>query len=172
MHLNSSQAVSLLFAPLVLCQCSSLTQPIAVEGELSSPETSLPRYEYPFDESGRYREDWVGTPRKGSGSAGSGSRIRSTLSPVRHSSASSTRTNSAPTPSPTPISNPPALTPAPSPLLASASTGARRQEYHTVTRGDTLWSISRQYGISVSDLKTQNGISADSIRAGEVIRLP
>jgi len=41
-----------------------------------------------------------------------------------------------------------------------------------VTRGDTLWSISRQYGISVSDLKTENGISADAIRAGEVIRLP
>jgi hypothetical protein len=50
-----------LFAPLLLTQCTSVrSAPIAsLTGEIRTPEHSLPRYEYPFDESGKYREDWV-----------------------------------------------------------------------------------------------------------------
>jgi LysM repeat protein len=48
----------------------------------------------------------------------------------------------------------------------------RRRTTHTVNRGETLWSISRQYGVSVTDLKAENGISADVIHAGDTIRLP
>ena len=32
-------------------------------------------------------------------------------------------------------------------------------EYYTVAKGDTLWSISRRYGVSVNDLVRINGIT-------------
>jgi LysM repeat protein len=41
-----------------------------------------------------------------------------------------------------------------------------------VSNGDTLWSISRRYGLSVADLKTVNGFKADTILPGQVILIP
>ena len=150
---------------LLFCHCSAIPQTIAVEGELSSPETSLPTYEYPFDESGRYREDWAAPRSKSEASA----------RPRRSATSVQTEAVRTSLPVPPPVSDrvsSPSLKPAPAPaVLASNSTGSR-QEYHTVTRGDTLWSISRQYGVSVAELKAENGITADTIQSGTTIRLP
>lgn len=48
-------------APLLLSHCASVPDPAlaALTGEIRTPETSLPPNEYPFDDSGNYREDWV-----------------------------------------------------------------------------------------------------------------
>ncbi|MGB3912742.1 MAG: M23 family metallopeptidase [Thermacetogeniaceae bacterium] len=44
---------------------------------------------------------------------------------------------------------------------------------YTVKPGDTLWSISRLFGVSLSELKTLNGIQdEDLIRVGQILRLP
>lgn len=50
-----------LVAPLLLSHCATAPSvpKMALSGELTTPEHSLPRSEYPFDETGKYREDWV-----------------------------------------------------------------------------------------------------------------
>ncbi|MGR3808881.1 LysM peptidoglycan-binding domain-containing protein [Jiulongibacter sp. NS-SX5] len=40
-------------------------------------------------------------------------------------------------------------------------------EYHTVSRGQTLFSISKMYGLSVSQLQSLNGISGTNISVGQ-----
>ena len=42
---------------------------------------------------------------------------------------------------------------------------------HTVRSGDSLWSISRTYDISISTLKSLNGLTSDRIRIGQTLRL-
>jgi LysM repeat protein len=38
---------------------------------------------------------------------------------------------------------------------------------HTVSTGDTLFGIARNYGLSVDDLKKRNNLSADTILIGQ-----
>lgn len=42
---------------------------------------------------------------------------------------------------------------------------------HKVTAGETLWKISKQYGISVEVLKTLNQLQTDSISVGQTLRI-
>ena len=51
-------------------------------------------------------------------------------------------------------------------------TYASKQSVHTVKRGDTLYSISRNYGTTVAALRQVNGISGSLIRIGERISIP
>lgn len=54
--------------------------------------------------------------------------------------------------------------------LKRAATGDRL--IYTVSRGDTLWDIGRQYGVSVNDLCAWNGISSRSLlRLGQELEL-
>ena len=44
---------------------------------------------------------------------------------------------------------------------------------YTVKPGDTLWSISRVFGVSLSELKAVNRIhDGDLIRVGQILQLP
>lgn len=43
---------------------------------------------------------------------------------------------------------------------------------HTVRSGETLWGISRKYGVSVSALKSANGMSGDTLSVGKRLRIP
>lgn len=51
----------------------------------------------------------------------------------------------------------------------NAKSGGGR--YHTVKKGETLSSISRQYGISVSQLKKLNGLRKDQINIGQRLKV-
>ena len=42
-----------------------------------------------------------------------------------------------------------------------------KPKYHTVRRGETLSSISEEYGVTVNDIKEWNGLSGTSIDAGQ-----
>lgn len=42
---------------------------------------------------------------------------------------------------------------------------------HTVRSGDTLWSISQSYDVSVATIKSLNGLSSDYIRVGQKLKL-
>ncbi len=44
--------------------------------------------------------------------------------------------------------------------------------YHVVSEGETLWSIARRYGTTVSTLKRLNGLRTSKIRPGQVLKVP
>lgn len=44
--------------------------------------------------------------------------------------------------------------------------------HHKVRRGDSLWSIARNYGVDVEALKRANKISGNRIYAGQTLRIP
>lgn len=43
---------------------------------------------------------------------------------------------------------------------------------HTVAVGETLWAISRRYGVDVAALETENGVEGSVIRPGQTLRIP
>ena len=43
--------------------------------------------------------------------------------------------------------------------------------YHTVVKGDTLFNVSRRYGITIASLKALNGLTTDSIQIGQRLRI-
>lgn len=51
--------------------------------------------------------------------------------------------------------------------LAEAKPKERNNEIYIVQKGDTLYSISRQFGLSVDSLKEQNNLSENSISVGQ-----
>lgn len=77
------------------------------------------------------------------------------------------------TPTPTtlpsaPGSAPPTGTPAPSP---SASAAASQRTYK-VKNGDTLWSISLKFGVTVSAIKKANNLKTSTVHVGQVLVIP
>ncbi|MDQ3015539.1 MAG: LysM peptidoglycan-binding domain-containing protein [Bacteroidota bacterium] len=61
------------------------------------------------------------------------------------------------------------------PVTQQASAGIKMSTsdlvLHTVIKGDTLYSLSRQYGLSVAELKKMNNLSADTISIGQKLAL-
>lgn len=60
---------------------------------------------------------------------------------------------------------------APSAPTASSSS-AIGATTHTVVKGDTLWGISRKYGVSVDAIKRANGMTKDTVVLGTTIQIP
>ena len=50
-----------------------------------------------------------------------------------------------------------------------SSTGVR---YHVVKGGDTLFGLSRRYGVTLYSLRRENGLSDYTIRKGQVLKIP
>lgn len=44
--------------------------------------------------------------------------------------------------------------------------------YYTVKKGDSLWSISKQFGVSVNDLKDANNLSSNLLSVGQNLIIP
>ena len=43
---------------------------------------------------------------------------------------------------------------------------------YTVKKGDTLYGISNQYGVSVTELASLNNVDAKSLQIGQVLNIP
>ncbi|MBR2828777.1 MAG: LysM peptidoglycan-binding domain-containing protein [Bacilli bacterium] len=43
---------------------------------------------------------------------------------------------------------------------------------YTVKRGDTLYGISNQFGVSVTELASLNGVNANTLQIGQVLTIP
>ncbi|KAL2466661.1 LysM domain-containing protein [Abeliophyllum distichum] len=41
-----------------------------------------------------------------------------------------------------------------------------------IVKGDTLWGLSREYGVSIEEIKEANGLSGDTIYAGKKLIIP
>ncbi|MBB6097159.1 cell wall-associated NlpC family hydrolase [Deinobacterium chartae] len=64
------------------------------------------------------------------------------------------------------------LTPAvPAPALPAAPTPASSYNY-VVQPGETLFGLARRFGISQAALQEANGLHSDTLRAGQVLRVP
>ena len=43
---------------------------------------------------------------------------------------------------------------------------------YTVQKGDSLWSIARDFGISVQELRTYNNLTSDLLQIGQILQIP
>lgn len=57
-------------------------------------------------------------------------------------------------------------------VASAAPADADVRDLHRVTRGESLRSIARQYGVSVGALKTANRLNSESVHAGTVLAIP
>ena len=60
----------------------------------------------------------------------------------------------------------------PPPVRAQKARASSPLSVHVIHRGDTLWSVSKQYGVTVADLKKWNGIRDHrAVRVGQKLRV-
>ena len=57
-------------------------------------------------------------------------------------------------------------------LIFSAVSYLYSDTIHEVQTGDTLYSISKKYGVSVNAIQEANGLSDNAIKAGQKIKIP
>ncbi|MDK2921654.1 MAG: rane-bound lytic murein transglycosylase [Desulfonauticus sp.] len=57
-------------------------------------------------------------------------------------------------------------------VLASVRTSAQKRANYEVKAGDTLWSISRQFKVSVKTLKIANGLTSSRLSIGQKLYIP
>ncbi|MCP4158038.1 MAG: LysM peptidoglycan-binding domain-containing protein [bacterium] len=63
-------------------------------------------------------------------------------------------------------------TPATDPATTVNTTpGPDNAKYHEVMKGDTLWNISRRYGVSVDRVKQLNNLTSNAINIGQRLRI-
>lgn len=144
-------------------------------GSTSAPVTNV--VTGPFDERGDYIEDWADQPDKWHrppAPYGSKKKTITTVikkeftpppeivvvSPIQTRPESVT-TTPKPKPKPAAVSKP---KPKPDPKPVAAR--------HTVKKGDTLSSLARKYGSSVSKIQAANGIKGSVIRLGQTLTIP
>jgi nucleoid-associated protein YgaU len=60
------------------------------------------------------------------------------------------------------------LPPLPAPSPEPAATGGQ----HMIQKGDTLWGISRRYGVTVEAIQQANGLTSTNIREGKTLVIP
>jgi flagellum-specific peptidoglycan hydrolase FlgJ/LysM repeat protein len=76
-----------------------------------------------------------------------------------------------PYPTTTEPSYPPYPTTKPTTPTKPAPKPVANAQYHTVQQGETLWRLSKQYGVTVDQLKTWNGLPDNTIKPGQQLRI-
>ncbi|HEV8578826.1 MAG TPA: DUF5715 family protein [Thermoanaerobaculia bacterium] len=57
-------------------------------------------------------------------------------------------------------------------VAKASSRSSHRSKKYRVGRGDTLWSIAKRHGMSVSSLKRANGLRSSHLKAGQTLSIP
>ena len=58
------------------------------------------------------------------------------------------------------------------PNYASVMPRPSEQSEYKVRRGDSLWTIARKHGVTVTELKRANNLSTSTIRVGQTLTIP
>lgn len=124
---------------------------INLHGSKETPPHSMAKNEYPFDESGSYKTEWVA-------SGGSG-RPESDYSSWRSSHGGE----------PTPHKD---YTPPKKKKPSSSSKSKSKGGSYTIKAGDSLSVIAARNGTTVAKIKAANGLKNDLIRAGKTLKIP
>ncbi len=169
MNLRCYQTILLLSTSVVLTGCSSIGNKPSYNPDLG-----------PFDEDGNYVEAWADNPPK------RGSTRRKTPSNPKPEPKPEPRIVSTPKPKPvatprpvttakvTPKPKPkprPVVKPKPKPKPKPVVVKPKSIK-HMVKKGDTLYGLSRRYGVSVSAIQKANRLSGTTIRTGKTIVIP
>jgi len=199
-------------APLFLTQCKSTAKSykdVSYDpGKLKTPAGhGLDRNDYPFDETGAYRKDWVKNNTGGRDRSAS-PQVEATTAVAAADTTPSTTLSSTSYPTyaeaaaarasgdfvgpagatigtatgaatgaaasfPDPGSSAGGVELASAGTTSSAPAPApAATSYHKVHSGDTLFALASKYNTSVPELKRVNGLSGDSIRSGQSLRIP
>jgi flagellum-specific peptidoglycan hydrolase FlgJ/LysM repeat protein len=141
----------------------------------NSGSTTYPSSNYPSSNSNNYpttSTDPVGTITYPNGSTTYPSEQTNSGNansyPSYPSYPSSSQGNTRPAPRPTPQPSQPQTRPS-TPSTPIKPAGA--VQYHTVAKSETLWAISRKYGITVDQLKQLNGLPDNNIKIGQQLRV-
>ncbi len=187
-----------LLSPFVLTQCKTTSgtyKDVSYDPtKLKTPTGhGMEKKDYPFDENGAYRKDWVKNNASGRDSSASQSADASTQTSATapaegggggstsyptYAEASAARSSGnfvGPSGEPAPGSAAPveSIVTTTSPVSAPSSPAPSSEpSYHKVKSGDTLFSLSSRYSTSVAELKRLNGLKSDSIRVGQSLRIP
>lgn len=176
-------ALLALLVPLMLDSCSSSSSKkgrgpgapsnlpaIDLHGSASTPSHSMPHEEYPFASNGDYMTAWA---QAGEQKAGRGAATSSDIDSWKGSHHANSRTKMN---KPEKVSSKSKKGGGSSSKKSSSSSSSSKKKSsskkHTVKSGDTLSSIARKYGTSVSRLKAANGLKSDMIRDGRSLSIP
>lgn len=181
---SCARAPSLLAAglcfPLFLTSCKSIGgtyQDVEYDpAKLKTPSGhGLEKKEYPFDDDGRYRKEWVksnATGKTRSASKLPETEFAGTDTPPSPPSSGATSSYDGPADGAGVAGNEAMEVVAAAPVAVPASPAPAPVNYHKVDSGDTLYSLSQRYGTGVDELKRVNGLTGDTIRIGQSLRLP
>lgn len=125
---------------------------INLRGSKETPPHTMAKNEYPFDENGDYKTEWV--------SAGGGSS-------ASESDISSWRSSHGGVPTPDKDYTPPKKK-----KSSSSSKSKGKGGSYTIKQGDSLSVIAARNGTTVAKLKAANGLKNDFIRAGKTLKIP
>lgn len=70
-----------------------------------------------------------------------------------------------------PVASPPVSTTTSGAAAPGVATPGNTVSTHTVQRGETLFSISNRYGLTIDELRSLNGLSGNAIRVGQKLRV-
>lgn len=129
-----------------------------------TPAHSMAKNEYPFDENGNYKAEWV-----------SGGAIADTDDSSWRSSHGGTPTPQRDyTPPPKKKSSSKSKSSSRSKTASSKSKSGSKSSggSYTIKSGDSLSTIAARKGTTVAKLKAANGLKTDMIRAGKSLKIP
>jgi LysM repeat protein len=164
---------AILLSALMLGSCSSSSSGvsgvpehlpnISLNPTVATPPHSMPSYEYPFDSKGNYVSEWAAEGERRAGrSASYTSDDESKWSGSHGGHATTTRkvakkeSNSGDDP----------------PSKKKSASTAKTTASYTVGASDTLYGISRKFGVSVEAIKRANGLKSDIIHGGMTLKIP